>query len=751
MHKKKLFIIISNAVAGIIVLALIISILSLSFGSDSLAGHDMAQSIKLKYEQRDRFSYTDPLFNVAPDHVLAYNVKFDPAQKGLAPNQIADVFLDADLTVSVDPQITYNSETDEILISPPRHPVLLGDSDFWDEPGAHWGYAPQFYAAQFYNSKGKELDKPVVTVFTLQNDLKAPEVEYYKQNGCLGLKWAPVAGAETYQIYKVTVNERDGIPHASMWWLDETKDTDLVYEGTIQLELFNIANIWLHDDVPYYICVQAVNGEHASPVSNPVYSEDIVPIVPYMAVTSGSADDSELSWVVDNIEDVGIYKTVRMLDGSEVQMPVSYDIDSAVVLDASTIIDELDETVFVLYIPFDVVDTLLNGCVMVKNYDKNTMRSDLEKLKEREKDVLLSGGRLEIDIDLEGYSDSVPQSKQTSLSVTGDRFNITATNAFSEYLALHMLSGVREIDISKFDERFDADVMRGALLEAVYQNPLILGVSSFKIDKSRTTLFLTYEQSRNDQQRKQNELQTEARRVVGEIITPGMSDLDKEIAINNYLCDTVQYDADAFDSAAKYNFKKTDPAFYDSFTAYGALINKSGVCAGYSSAFKLLCDEADVQCIVVTGYLYGNIPHAWNRVLIDGGWMTVDSASNGNGAVPNAVLNIPDHIAKTVLVEDGKYISFDELAAYKGNNEDVEYYRAEGLYCPKNDVAKTLLKGLEENGRVALRTDYGLSDTQYNAILAEVMKKGGYGVGEIEGSHWLGVIYLAVSDSPATL
>lgn len=50
-----------------------------------------------------------------------------------------------------------------------------------------------------------------------------------------------------------------------------------------------------------------------------------------------------------------------------------------------------------------------------------------------------------------------------------------------------------------------------------------------------------------------------------------------------------------------------------------ALVNNETVCAGYTKAFKLLCDNAGIKCISVQGY-----NHAWNKCFVDGKWYNVD-------------------------------------------------------------------------------------------------------------------------------
>ncbi|MCR5186745.1 MAG: hypothetical protein K6D97_06495 [Clostridia bacterium] len=52
-------------------------------------------------------------------------------------------------------------------------------------------------------------------------------------------------------------------------------------------------------------------------------------------------------------------------------------------------------------------------------------------------------------------------------------------------------------------------------------------------------------------------------------------------------------------------------------------LEHKSVCAGYSKAFKYLCDEAGIECIYVTGKA-DNGDHAWNAVRLNGQWYWVD-------------------------------------------------------------------------------------------------------------------------------
>jgi hypothetical protein len=70
----------------------------------------------------------------------------------------------------------------------------------------------------------------------------------------------------------------------------------------------------------------------------------------------------------------------------------------------------------------------------------------------------------------------------------------------------------------------------------------------------------------------------------------------------------------------------------------GALITRRAVCEGYAKAFKMLCDQAGLSCILVTGkatpLLRPEEYHAWNIVKLDGICshvdVTWDSTTRGN-------------------------------------------------------------------------------------------------------------------------
>ena len=67
---------------------------------------------------------------------------------------------------------------------------------------------------------------------------------------------------------------------------------------------------------------------------------------------------------------------------------------------------------------------------------------------------------------------------------------------------------------------------------------------------------------------------------------------------------------------------KWDGLANDNWTAYGILVNKTGVCESYSEAFQTLCLYAGINCIGVRGTAGGG--HKWNCVELDGEWYMCD-------------------------------------------------------------------------------------------------------------------------------
>ncbi len=92
----------------------------------------------------------------------------------------------------------------------------------------------------------------------------------------------------------------------------------------------------------------------------------------------------------------------------------------------------------------------------------------------------------------------------------------------------------------------------------------------------------------------------------------GMSDLQKAIALHDYLTVNCEYDNENYTA-------NTLPE--ESFNTYGVFARRTAVCQGYALAYKYLLNEAGIECHMVTS---DAMNHAWNLVNLDGQYYQVD-------------------------------------------------------------------------------------------------------------------------------
>ena len=107
--------------------------------------------------------------------------------------------------------------------------------------------------------------------------------------------------------------------------------------------------------------------------------------------------------------------------------------------------------------------------------------------------------------------------------------------------------------------------------------------------------------------------QTEAQRVVDELITSSMSDYEVVKTLHDYLVTHCDYD---------YRVDIGNMPFV-SHQAEGALLKGTAVCSGYAKAYEAMLDAAGIPNVTITGFAGGY--HAWNLVEVDGAWYHVDA------------------------------------------------------------------------------------------------------------------------------
>lgn len=135
-------------------------------------------------------------------------------------------------------------------------------------------------------------------------------------------------------------------------------------------------------------------------------------------------------------------------------------------------------------------------------------------------------------------------------------------------------------------------------------------------DDDNTILVLGYQytpEEAAEKRRQDAEEQAVVDAAIASCVTDGMSDYEIAKALHDYLALNNEYDMRYYSGNV--------PAI--SYTAYGALVNRTSVCAGYALAYERLMDQVGIPCEYVTG-MTTNGYHAWNIIRIDGEWYHVD-------------------------------------------------------------------------------------------------------------------------------
>ncbi len=145
-------------------------------------------------------------------------------------------------------------------------------------------------------------------------------------------------------------------------------------------------------------------------------------------------------------------------------------------------------------------------------------------------------------------------------------------------------------------------------------------------------------------------------------------ELRREKAIFDWITRYVVYNHDASALIGEGNLQKQAPSV--AWNAYGALVERSAVCEGIACAFKLLCDQVGLPCIVVLGHARTS-RHAWNMVRVHGKFYHVDCtwdlSSTLSREIPYAryrYFNLPDSVIRLTHTPESAYLPVCGSMAY---------------------------------------------------------------------------------------
>lgn len=701
---------------------------------------ELYTSLQTNYGFEPDYAYTKPVHNAKGDVKFEFPSEFSPEGLGQInvndefTNGIIDVFIDKDLTLSADPIVKYDTDTKTYTVSanPASRPLVY--SEAYISQDSAWGLAGSYYMVLYYDLEtGEKLEKPEITIFDLESEVDAPIISFKKSDtGLASYEWTEVPGADKYHVY-ILGNAADRPEVIAK----DVPDNWIIHDDATQYGSTTLFNMFYRDTDASSYTYAYVIAEKDGKFSN---ASNLLSVKQFQSglIYNFAGKDPQMRIRFTSPDQLLSTMPVEMCDGNVVMYPVTYQFDQMKVqtlLEAyGREISGVDMTQVFATIPVVADDTELSQMVLIEDYDYPEFEEDLRKaIESLESEKGKSGASptpeisvVEDQSESEEENSSAGTTSSKEATTSNNEFNsdltdtIYATNPLSAYLAANMLEGNSYIDLTMVNEASDVDILLDSFYEAYYQNPLILQVNGLAISRDGSMLLVEYAQDQTELKTKQKEIQTKVTEIVQEVTTDSMTDIEKEFALNDYLCNLAEYDFDVLNYALE-NDMEVGNEYRDAFTAYGTLLNQKGVCASYAAAYKLLADEAGLECIVVTGYLNGNLAHAWNRVNIEGNWLSVDTTNNDNEILSNSLLNLSDSIAATTLVEDGRYLSDATLPTIIGETEDYEFYRVSGKYFSVEEMGGELSQVLSTEQSATLRTKSDLTSQEIETILVALV------------------------------
>lgn len=108
----------------------------------------------------------------------------------------------------------------------------------------------------------------------------------------------------------------------------------------------------------------------------------------------------------------------------------------------------------------------------------------------------------------------------------------------------------------------------------------------------------------------------QSRNIIKEVITKDMSEMQKVLALHNYLVKNISY----------FGGIKGFGRYQHYHTAYGAIVEKCAVCEGIAAAYCYLLSLVGIKSTIVNGTTDNSkdFDHAWNIVEVDGKFYHID-------------------------------------------------------------------------------------------------------------------------------
>jgi len=211
------------------------------------------------------------------------------------------------------------------------------------------------------------------------------------------------------------------------------------------------------------------------------------------------------------------------------------------------------------------------------------------------------------------------------------------SDEFVQYLEKSMVEQDATIDVAYWTARgVSADDVTDAMQEAMSQNPYIYA-GGWTMSGPGTVARVEPDYTYPDQEAQRRREATATAVEVGLAsvrIDTIQGDKEKAAAIYDYVTSAATYDYSAYDAITAGDIN----GYEESQEAYGILVSGTAVCNGYAKAYLAMAERAGLDTVIVTGDVVQGMTigsHAWDKVRIDGTWLTVDPTWDDNDADDN--------------------------------------------------------------------------------------------------------------------
>lgn len=700
--------------------------------------------LKHKYGESDDGKIL-PLYNLDPNEPLAVSLKYTPSDhKKLFSIHTDEKCLEASevaLFWSPNSYMPSGPKTYEVkpIIAPLSNSSTQG----------LWGNVSNYYIKFNYDINAEtetKLETPVIVPMSIKSPVSIPDTSFEIKDGNLTLKWTAVEGATAYRIYQRQVFKL--LETAN----EAPKGKEEAYTGNFPLLEAEVSastlsfNDWLgdgkagqskissNDVVGGYIIShqnQGVNGEYyVTAVVNGKESLFSAGVATYkLSLPNGFKDGTSLLANTYNTKDeLPQTVSIKYIDGSVKSHNVSYEADGS----SNAVTYRVEGTSIIGYVtvkdntkpiePSMQIQDETGGFVEAEDdvpqnapinvptiNDGKTATEDIPDAPAKPSTPTTpeDDGPTIIEQQIKNTEQVLENGNKETVS-TSDDIIVNASSAAEEYLALNMIAGEEHFNISAFPEIQNYYILQDALTKVIYQNPFILGVRAYGYDYGSMTVKVSYDYTKSEMETRQKEIIAEGRNIISQVITSNMSDAEKRRAIYEYLENNTSYDDAALEDAEANNFASVDNKYKDSFSTYGILVKKVGVCQSYAFAFDYLCELADVECITVTGDMMGYLPHAWNKVKIGDEWFVVDVTNNEKSlGIEDFMFENPDSIAYAMgYIEDDLYYTDSEKGIYTSTSTKYSKYK-DCAIDSKSALASYIKANAKDNTTLEFIATYG--------------------------------------------